>query len=114
MSSGPSPASSDYGLLIGRGASPMELALATRSFEACSPSEVPVDRAAAAYGCWLAALDFLHPGHGFRRFGLTDAERGDAALLERLLSSVLFDVDARRFVRSVIAMVNGYRRDHHG
>ena len=114
MSSRPSPASSDYDLLIGRGVSPMELALAVGSFEDCSLSKAPVDRAAAAYDCWLAALDLLHPGHGFRRFGLTDAERMDAVLLERLLPCALFDFDARRFVRFVVAAVNGYRRDRRG
>ena len=89
----------------------LEIALAAVSFEDCSLGDsVPLDRAAVAYDCWLGALDTLHPGHGFRRFGLSDSERLDDDLLGRLLSTVLFnDGGSCRFIRSVVAVVNGYR-----
>lgn len=51
----------------------------------------------------------LHPGHDFRRFGLSDLELSDDDLLGRLLSTVLFDDGGCRFIRSVVAVVNGYR-----
>lgn len=87
------------------------LLFAAVSFEDCSLDDaVPLDRAAVAYDCWLGALDALHPGHGFRRFGLSDLELSDDDLLGRLLSTVLFDDGGScRFIRSVVAEVNGYR-----
>ena len=60
------------------------------------------------------ALEALHPGHRFRGFGLSDAELSDNGLLERLLLTVLFDGGSCRFIRSVVAVVNGYRRAHRG
>lgn len=89
----------------------LEIALAAVSFEDCSlDGSVPLDRVVVAYDCWLGALDALHPGHGFRRFGLSDLELSDDDLLGRLLSTVLFDDGGScRFIRSVVAVVNGYR-----
>ena len=75
---------------------------------------VPLDRASVAYDCWLEALESLHPGHRFRGFGLSDAELADDDLLGRLLPTVLFDGGSCRFIRSVVAAVNGYRRNHRG
>ena len=75
---------------------------------------VPLDRISVAYDCWLEALEALHPGHRFRGFGLSDAELSDNGLLERLLLTVLFDGGSCRFIRSVVAVVNGYRRAHRG
>lgn len=101
--------------LLNREVSVLEIALAAVSFEDCSLDDsVPLDRVVAAYDCWLGALDALHPGHGFRRFGLSDSERLDDDLLGRLLSTVLFDGGSCRFIRSVVAAVNGYRRNHRG
>lgn len=89
----------------------LEIALAAVSFEDCSlDSSVPLDRVVLAYDCWLGALDVLHSGHGFRRFGLSDLELSDDDLLGRLLLTVLFDDGGScRFIRSVVATVNGYR-----
>ncbi|MCB4897875.1 hypothetical protein [Bifidobacterium pseudocatenulatum] len=70
----------------------LEIALAAVSFEDCSLDDsVPLNRVVAAYDCWLGVLDTLHPGHDFRRFGLSDLELSDDDLLGRLLSTVLFD-----------------------
>ena len=89
----------------------LEIALAAVSFEDCSLDDsVPLNRVVAAYDCWLGVLDTLHPGHDFRRFGLSDLELSDDDLLGRLLSTVLFnDGGSCRFIRSVVAVVNGYR-----
>ena len=89
----------------------LEIALAAVSFEDCSlDGSVPLDRASVAYDCWLEALESLHPGHRFRGFGLSDAELADDDLLGRLLPTVLFDDGGScRFIRSVVAVVNGYR-----
>lgn len=89
----------------------LEIALAAVSFEDCSlDGSVPLDRVVVAYDYWLGALDALHPGHDFRRFGLSDLELSDDDLLGRLLSTVLFDDGGScRFIRSVVAVVNGYR-----
>ena len=89
----------------------LEIALAAVSFEDCSlDGSVPLDRVTVAYDCWLGALDAFHPGHDFRRFGLSDLELADDDLLGRLLSTVLFDDGGScRFIRSVVAAVNGYR-----
>ncbi|MFR3600701.1 MAG: hypothetical protein ACLVHB_03095 [Bifidobacterium pseudocatenulatum] len=88
----------------------LEIALAAVSFEDCSlDGSVPLDRVVVAYDCWLGVLDTLHPGHDFRRFGLSDLELSDDDLLGRLLSTVLFDDGGCRFIRSVVAVVNGYR-----
>ena len=88
----------------------LEIALAAVSFEDCSLDDaVPLDRVAVAYDCWLEALEALHPGHRFREFSLSDAELADDGLLERLLLTVLFDGGSCRFIRSVVAEVNGYR-----
>lgn len=95
----------------------LEIALAAVSFEDCSLDDaVPLDRASVAYDCWLEALEALHPGHRFREFSLSDAELADDGLrlLERLLLTVLFDGGSCRFIRSVVAAVNGYRRNHRG
>ena len=94
----------------------LEIALAAVSFEDCSLDDsVPLDRASVAYDCWLEALEALHPGHRFRGFGLSDAELADDGLLERLLLTVLFDGGScRSVIRSVVAVVNGYRRNHRG
>lgn len=93
----------------------LEIALAAVSFEDCSLGDsVPLDRVAVAYDCWLGALEALHPGHRFREFSLSDAELSDNGLLERLLLTVLFDGGSCRFIRSVVAVVNGYRRAHRG
>lgn len=46
--------------------------------------------------------------------GLSDAELSDNGLPERLLLTVLFDGGSCRFIRSVVAVVNGYRRAHRG
>lgn len=93
----------------------LEIALAAVSFEDCSlDGSVPLDRVVVAYDCWLEALEALHPGHRFRGFGLSDAELADDGLLERLLLTVLFDGGSCRFIRSVVAAVNGYRRNHRG
>lgn len=88
-----------------------EIALAVVSFEDCSlDGSIPLDRVVEAYDCWLGALDALHPGHDFRRFGLSASELSDDDLLGRLLSTVLFDDGGScRFIRSVVAEVNGYR-----
>ena len=87
-----------------------DIAPASVSFEDCSLDDaVPLDRASVAYDCWLEALEALHPGHRFRGFGLSDAELADDGLLERLLLTVLFDGGSCRFIRSVVAVVNGYR-----
>lgn len=88
----------------------LEIALAAVSFEDCSlDGSVPLDRVVVAYDCWLGALGALHPGHDFRHFGLSDLELSDDDLLGRLLSTVLFDDGSCRFIRSVVAVVNGYR-----
>lgn len=88
----------------------LEIALAAVSFEDCSlDGSVPLDRVVVAYDCWLGALDVLHPGHEFHGFGLSDLELSDDDLLGRLLSTVLFDDGGCRFIRSVVAVVNGYR-----
>lgn len=88
----------------------LEIALAAVSFEDCSlDGSVPLDRVVVAYDCWLGALDALHPGHEFHGFGLSDLELSDDDLLGRLLSTVLFDDGGYRFIRSVVAVVNGYR-----
>ena len=93
----------------------LEIALAAVSFEDCSLDDaVPLDRISVAYDCWLEALETLHPGHRFREFSLSDAELADDGLLERLLLTVLFDGGSCRFIRSVVAAVNGYRRNHRG
>ena len=93
----------------------LEIALAAVSFEDCSLDDaVPLDRISVAYDCWLEALESLHPGHRFRGFGLSDAELADDDLLGRLLPTVLFDGGSCRFIRSVVAAVNGYRRNHRG
>nr|WP_278759738.1 hypothetical protein [Bifidobacterium catenulatum] len=97
--------------LLEHDVSVLEIALAAVSFEDCSlDGSVPLNRVAVAYDCWLGALDTLHPGHDFRRFGLSDSELSDDDLLGRLLSTVLFDDGGSyRFIRSVVAVVNGYR-----
>lgn len=102
---------SDYRFVLEHDVSMLEIALAAVSFEDCSLDDaVPLDRDSVAYDCWLGALDALHPGHGFRRFGLSDLELSDDDLLGRLLSTVLFDDGGScRFIRSVVAEVNGYR-----
>lgn len=102
---------SDYRFVLEHDTSMLEMALAAVSFEDCSLDDsVPLDRVASAYDCWLGALDVLHPGHGFRRFGLAKSELADDDLLGRLLSTVLFDDGGScRFIRSVVAEVNGYR-----
>lgn len=71
--------------------------------------KIGMDMDEVAYDCWLGALDAFHPGHDFRRFGLSDLELSDDDLLGRLLSTVLFDDGGCRFIRSVVAVVNGYR-----
>ena len=102
---------SDYRFMLEHDVSMLEIALAAVSFEDCSLDDaVPLDRASVAYDCWLEALEALHPGHRFRGFGLSDAELSDDDLLGRLLSTVLFDDGGScRFIRSVVAEVNGYR-----
>lgn len=102
---------SDFKFLLEHEVSVLEIALAAVSFEDCSlDGSVPLNRVVVAYDCWLGALDALHPGHGFRRFGLSDLELSDDDLLGRLLSTVLFDDGGScRFIRSVVAEVNGYR-----
>lgn len=102
---------SDYRFMLEHDVSMLEIALAAVSFEDCSLDDaVPLDRASVAYDCWLEALESLHPGHRFRGFGLSDAELADDDLLGRLLSTVLFDDGGScRFIRSVVAVVNGYR-----
>lgn len=102
---------SDFKFVLDHEVSVLEIALAAVSFEDCSLEDsAPLNRALAAYDCWLEALDTLHPGHDFRRFGLSDSERLDDDLLGRLLLTVLFDDDGScRFIRSVVAVVNGYR-----
>lgn len=115
MTRGDSPASfptaSDFRFVSEHEVSVLEIALAAVSFEDCSLDDsVPLGRVTVAYDCWLEALDTLHPGHGFRRFGLSDSELSDDDLLGRLLLTVLFDDDdSCRFIRSVVAVVNGYR-----
>ncbi|WP_425641250.1 hypothetical protein [Bifidobacterium adolescentis] len=106
---------SDYRFMLEHDVSMLEMALAAVSFEDCSLDDaVPLDRASVAYDCWLEALEALHPGHRFRGFGLSDAELSDNGLLERLLLTVLSDGGSCRFIRSVVAVVNGYRRAHRG
>ena len=106
---------SDFKFLLEHEVSVLEIALAAVSFEDCSLDDaVPLDRASVAYDCWLEALESLHPGHRFREFSLSDAELADDGLLERLLLTVLFDGGSCRFIRSVVAAVNGYRRNHRG
>ena len=106
---------SDFKFLLEHEVSVLEIALAAVSFEDCSlDGSVPLDRISVAYDCWLEALEALHPGHRFRGFGLSDAELSDNGLLERLLLTVLFDGGSCRFIRSVVAVVNGYRRAHRG
>ena len=106
---------SDYRFVLEHDTSMLEMALAAVSFEDCSlDGSVPLGRVVVAYDCWLGALDALHPGHGFRRFGLSDLELSDDDLLGRLLPTVLFDDGSCRFIRSVVAVVNGYRRAHRG
>ncbi|MEO5467819.1 hypothetical protein [Bifidobacterium adolescentis] len=108
---------SDYRFMLEHDVSMLEIALAAVSFEDCSLDDaVPLDRASVAYDCWLEALEALHPGHRFREFSLSDAELADDGLrlLERLLLTVLFDGGSCRFIRSVVAAVNGYRRNHRG
>ena len=106
---------SDFKFLLEHEVSVLEIALAAVSFEDCSLDDaVPLDRASVAYDCWLEALEALHPGHRFREFSLSDAELADDGLLERLLLTVLFDGGSCRFIRSVVAAVNGYRRNHRG
>lgn len=102
---------SDYRFVLEHDTSMLEMALAAVSFEDCSLDDaVPLDRASVAYDCWLEALEALHPGHRFRGFGLSDLELSDDDLLGRLLSTVLFDDGGScRFIRSVVAVVNGYR-----
>ena len=76
---------SDYRFMLEHDVSMLEIALAAVSFEDCSLDDsVPLDRVVAAYDCWLGALDVLHPGHGFRRFGLAKSELADDGLLGRL------------------------------
>lgn len=105
---------SDYRFVLEHDVSMLEIALAAVSFEDCSLDDaVPLDRASVAYDCWLEALEALHPGHRFREFSLSDA-LADDGLLERLLLTVLFDGGSCRFIRSVVAAVNGYRRNHRG
>lgn len=99
---------SDYRFMLEHDVSMLEIALAAVSFEDCSLD------ASVAYDCWLEALEALHPGHRFRGFGLSDAELSDNGLLERLLLTVLFDGGSCRFIRSVVVVVNGYRRAHRG
>ena len=106
---------SDYRFMLEHDTSMLEIALAAVSFEDCSLDDaVPLDRASVAYDCWLEALEALHPGHRFREFSLSDAELADDGLLERLLLTVLFDGGSCRFIRSVVAAANGYRRNHRG
>lgn len=106
---------SDYRFVLEHDVSMLEIALAAVSFEDCSLDDaVPLDRISVAYDYWLEALEALHPGHRFRGFGLSDAELSDNGLLERLLLTVLFDGGSCRFIRSVVAVVNGYRRAHRG
>lgn len=102
---------SDYRFMLEHDVSMLEIALAAVSFEDCSLDDaVPLDRVSVAYDCWLEALDALHPGHGSRRFGLSDSELADDDLLGRLLPTVLFDDGGScRFIRSVVAVVSGYR-----
>ena len=77
---------SDYRFMLEHDVSMLEIALAAVSFEDCSLDDaVPLDRASVAYAC-----------------------------LERLLLTVLFDGGSCRFIRSVVAAVNGYRRNHRG
>ena len=100
---------SDYRFVLEHDTSMLEIALAAVSFEDCSLDDaVPLDRVSVAYDCWLEALEALHPGHRFREFSLSDADADDS-LLERLLLTVLFDGGSCRFIRSVVAAVNGYR-----
>ena len=95
---------SDFKFLLEHEVSVLEIALAAVSFEDCSlDGSVPLDRVVVAYDYWLGALDALHPGHDFRRFGLSDLELSDDDLLGRLLSTVLFDDGGScRFIRSVV------------
>ena len=104
---------SDYRFVLEHDVSMLEIALAAVSFEDCSLDDA-LDRASVAYDCWLEALEALHPGHRFREFSLSDAELADDDLLGRLLPTVLFDGGSCRFIRSVVAAVNGYRRNHRG
>ena len=106
---------SDYRFMLEHDVSMLEIALAAVSFEDCSlDGSVPLDQVVVAYDYWLGALDALHPGHDFRRFGLSASELSDDDLLGRLLPTVLFDGGSCRFIRSVVAAVNGYRRNHRG
>ena len=101
---------SDYRFMLEHDVSMLEIALAAVSFEDYSLDDaVPLDRVVVAYDCWLEALEALHPGYRFREFSLSDAELADDGLLERLLLTVLFDGGSCRFIRSVVAEVNGYR-----
>lgn len=75
---------SDFKFLLEHEVSVLEIALAAVSFEDCSlDGSVPLDRVVVAYDYWLGALDALHPGHDFRRFGLSDLELSDDDLLGR-------------------------------
>lgn len=79
---------SDYRFVLEHDTSMLEMALAAVSFEDYSLDDaVPLDRDSVAYDCWLEALEALHPGH-----------HGGSC----------------RFIRSVVAVVNGYRRAHRG
>lgn len=69
----------------------------------------PVERAARAYDCWLRVVQQHRSGFDAARCGLTESERADVALLERLLLPSLFEEAGFAYMRDVVAAVNGYR-----
>ena len=69
----------------------------------------PVERAARAYDCWLRVVQQHRSGFDAAGCGLTESERADVALLERLLLPSLFEEAGFAYMRDVVAAVNGYR-----
>lgn len=87
----------------------MWYAVAAVVFDDPLGSVPPVERATRAYDCWLRVVQEHRPGFDAAGYGLTESERTDVALLERLLLPSLFEEAGFAYMHDVVAAVNGYR-----
>lgn len=107
--SGGWPSARTVGLLEDCSSCGMWYAVAAVMFDDPLGSVPPVERAARAYDCWLRVVQQHRPGFDAAGCGLTESERADVALLERLLLPSLFEEAGFAYMRDVVAAVNGYR-----
>ena len=71
---------------------------------------VPFLRSSGPHAPMIAGFVQQHrPGFDAAGCGLTESERTDVALLERLLLPSLFEEAGFAYMRDVVAAVNGYR-----